>query len=430
MISHLSIPKQKKIFARATPHESAMSRAKIAPAAARSDAVRGCSFGPLAARVDPGAERAAAASTTAIAKRSTARAVVRGRSLDASSAASHPGPLAWDILGFPPCTPARWMAEKMDRQCSARDGSGGAVLARTEPEPLENRQTIEIAGEVRPVLGFSRLASRHVRVRLYAQGRAHYARENTRTTEPHNIFYVDQWVNGSDAVLSWFCPEPASRVDPQPTEIRDFRNKIGGGYSIWATSCPSILPIRGQIDGRGGETFGAGIPAGRLGGRVGGADLDQGAALERNGGNAWVSGARIGHVQTPMFKHRGENGGNAWVVERRRKLCRLTGAASTVGLVGASSAAAIAAPRGVAPPSAARPVLRPFAHAFFQISAQARFHACPAGSPEARQVGLGRTGPGVRASLAVRHAATGRGVIANLGLCRSGKPSAGGVHVN
>jgi hypothetical protein len=131
-----------------------------------------------------------------------------------------------------------------------------------------------------------------------------------------------------------------------------------------------------------------------------------------------------------MFTNGALNGGNAWVVERRRKLCRLTGAAGRRDLVGVTGADRAAQAGGVAPPSAARPSLRPLAHAIFPISAECRFRACPAGSPEARQVGMRQTGPGARASLAVRHAATGRGVIANLGLCRSGKPSAGGGHVN
>lgn len=430
MISHLSIPPQKKIFARANPHESAMSRAKIAPAAARSDAVRGCSFGHLSARVEPGAKLAAATSTTAIAKRSTARGVVRGRSLDASLASSHPGPLALGNHVFAACPPARWMAGKLDRQCSACDGSGGAVLTRTSREPRENHQVIEITGQLRPVLGFSRRASRYVRARVYARAHAHNARGNTRTTEPHNIIQVEQCVNGSSEVLGWFSLEPAYRAGLQPTENSQFRNKIGGGYSISAHVCHPDLPMKGQKDGRGAKTFGAGIPAGRLGDRVDAADLDQAQGVVGNGGFLRVCGGRSTCVGTAMLEQSSERRGNALVVEPRRKLCRLTSGGAGRALVDRADADRLAQAEGGGPPSAARPVLSPFAQAFFLISVEGRFRACPAGSPKARQVGLGNTGPGVSASPAVRHSATGRGIIANLGLCRSGEPSAGGVHVN
>ena len=435
----MSTPKQKKIFARATPQESAMSRAKIAPAAARSDATGGCSFGPLRAACHPGAERAAAASTTAIAKRSTARAAVRGRSFDASPA--NPGPLACATLVFAPCTPARSVAVKMDRQCLGRDRAWGAVLARTGREPRQNQQVTEITGQLRPVLRFWGIASRDVRARACARTPAHHARGELRTTEPHLIIHKYHRVSGSVAVLARFWPEPAMHCTPQTRRKPSFSIKICGGYSISARSCLPIMPIRGQKDGRGAKSFGAGNAAGAaigLGGLVEVGQLgraigvvDQGArATGKNGGFLRVSEGRSGRVGTAMLERAVQSGGNAWLVEARQQLGRLTagapGAADRRGLVAAGAVQA----GGVPPPSPRAQILRPLAHAIFPVSIETQFDDCPAASRQPRQVLRGRSGSGESAAPSGPCPNAGRGFIAEWGLRRSGQRNGGGAHVN
>jgi hypothetical protein len=429
MISHLSIHSTKKIFARETPHVSAMSRAKIAPAAARSDAVRGCSLGALSPREDLGASTAAAASTATAAQQLATSAATGGRSAFAPLAVANPGPCHRAPF-VSRCTPARWVAVKMDCHWPTPFGPGGLVLTRTNAEPRQNHQHIEIAGYFRPVLrfsGFALASCAYAYVRVDARV---YARQKYRTTEPHVIILYDHRFNGSGLVLTWFSPEPARRCDLKPTENRQFRNKIGGGNTISLHASPSDLRIRGQKEGRGRETFGAGIPAGRRGGWVGGADRDQARRVGKNGGFLRVCAGRSGRVGTAMLEQVGEGRGNPWVVEPRRKLCRLNSGAARVALVGGAGADRLAQPEGGAPPSPRRPVPSPLADAIFLISAQSRFHACHAGKPEARQVRRGDTGPGDRASLAVRSAAPGRGVSADWGLRRSGQGNGGGAHVN
>lgn len=435
----MSTPKQKKIFARATPQESAMSRAKIAPAAARSDATGGCSFGPLRAACHPSAERAAAASTTAIAKRSTARAAVRGRSFDASPA--NPGPLACATLVFAPCTPARSVAVKMDRQCLGRDRARGAVLARTGREPRQNQQTTEIAGQLRPVLRFWGVASRDVRARAYARTPAHHAREKLRTTEPHLNIYIDHGVSGSVAVLARFWSEPVVQGTPQTRRKPSFSIKIGDGYSISPRSCLPILPIRGQEDGRGAKSFGAGnaagaaigaaglVKVGQLGASIGA--VDQGArASGKNGGFLRVCAGRLGRVGTAMLERGAQIGGNARFAERRQQLGRLTAGAALGADRLAMVAAEVAQAGGVAPPSPRGLILRPFAPAFFPISIETHFDDCPAASRQPRQVLRGRSGSGENAAPSEPCPDTGRGFLANWGLRRFGQRNGGGAHVN
>lgn len=429
----LSIPSTKKIFARAIPQESAMSRAKIAPAAARSDAVRGCSFGPLSPRPDPGAEHAAAASTTAAAQRSTARAAVRGRSAFASLAPRHPGPLCRVIPDFAPCTPARSGAEMMDRQCSAALRVRGAVLARTGAEPRQNHQATEIAGKVRPVLGFSVYLARNARGCGRARMRAHYARVFVRTIEPSSIIHIEQWVIGSGAVLAWFWREPARRRVAQSRGNASVRTKIGGGNAASGCAVLSALPIWGQKEGRGRETFGLGIPVSARSGRSAGADLELARPVGRNGGFLRVCGRGSRPVGTAMLEHGGETRANASVRERRRQLCRLTSGTRRGDLAIGSAiagAAAIALTEGGAPPFAGRPILRPLAHAIFLISAGSRLRARSSGQSETRQGSSGTIGSGKMSAPSQPCPEAGRGVIAELGLRRSGQRNAGGARVN
>lgn len=438
MIRDLSTHPTKKIFARATPQESAMSRAKIAPAAARSDAVRGCSLGALSPREDLGASNAAAASTATAAQQLATRAATGGRSAFAPRVRTNPGPFPRDQL-VSRCTPARWVAGKMDCQWPSPFGSGVAVLIRTDAEPRQNHQPIEIAAFSRPVLRFSGNA-RASRMRPRTHGGARvYARQKHRTTEPHLIIMYNHRFSGSGVVLAWFSSEPARQSAPKAVEIasiRSIRNKIPGGYSSAAHVSPSGLPIRGQIGGRAAKSFRAGHAAGALG-RVGGgsidlggsADLDQAQRSPKNGGFLRVSGCRSARVGTAMLEQVSESRGNAWIVEPRRKLCRLTSGtargADRLALGGASAAAA----GGVPPPCAARLVPSPLADAIFLISIDDRT-ACHAGPVNGRQVGGAETGPGDRAFRALRRAAAGRGVNADWGLRRSGQPSGGSAHVN
>lgn len=433
MISRLSIHPTKKIFARATPQKSAMSRAKIAPAAARSDAVRGCSLGALSPGEDLGASTAAAASTATAAQQLATRAATGGRSAFAPRVRTIPGPFSRDQF-VSRCTPARWVAGKLDCQWPSPFGSGVAVLARTNAEPRQNHQPIEIARFLPLVPWFSGNArASHARPRTHGDARV-YARQKHRTTEPHLIIINNHGLSGSGLVLRWFSPEPARQADAQQAESGSIRNKIPGGYSSAAHVSRSDLPIRGQIDGRGAETFGAAIApvdgsAGsiELGGSV---DRDQAQRVIGNGGFLRVSGCRSTHVGTAMLEQPRKGPANARIVEPRRNLCRLTsggrGGADRLAL-GAASASAAAG--GGGPPCAARLVTSPLADAIFLISIDDRI-ACHAGPVNGRQVGVTKTGPGDRAFRALRHAAAGRGVNADWGLRRLGQPSGGGAHVN
>ncbi|CAD7335181.1 hypothetical protein SPHS6_00378 [Sphingobium sp. S6] len=413
-----------------------MSRAKIAPAAARSDAVRGCSLGALSPREDLGASTAAAASTATAAQQLATRAATGGRSAFAPRVRTIPGPFSRDQY-VSRCTPARWVAGKLDCQWSSPFGSGVAVLARTNAEPRQNHQHIEIAAFSPLVLWFSGNArASRVRPRTHVGARV-YARQKHRTTEPHLIIINNHGLSGSGLVLRWFSPEPARQADAQQAESGSIRNKIPGGYSSAAHVSRSDLLIRGQIDGRGAKTFGAAIAAGTLG-RVGGGSIDLGGSVDSdqaqhvvgNGGFLRFSGCRSARVGTAMLEQAGEKRGNTWVFEPRRKLCRLTsGAASGADRLALGRPSASAAAGGVAPPCAARQIPSSLADAIFQISIDDRI-ACHAGPVNGRQVGGAVTGPGDRAFRALRHAAAGRGVNADWGLRRSGQPSGGSAHVN
>jgi hypothetical protein len=433
----MSIPQQKKIFARATPHESTMSRAKIALAAARSDATGEGSLGLLAPRPVPGAEHAAAVSTMAAAQRSTARAAVRGRSAWLSLVPRHPGPLKRLEPVFASCTPARSGAEMMDCQCSPRRWVRGVVLAGTGSELCQNREVTEIVGELRPVLGFSRQASRDARGRVYAHARAYRGGEKHRTTEPVNIIHINQFVNGSDAVLMRFWPEPAYAFAVEMAENRGFRVKY------WAETAVSIAPswlTCASGDEKGGaDAKVSAAKIGRSAGAAGGiaqaegvalADLDQVQRVGGNGGNAWVSRVAHGPVGTAMLERGAQRRRNAWVRKRRRQLDRLTAGGALASDRRGAGAARPAQAGGVAPPSAAHQILRPLAHAIFPVSAESHFHACPCGLSEALQGFVGQIGSGWKWAPFGPRPQTGRGVSAKCGLRRLAYRSGGGVHVN
>lgn len=426
----MSIPQQKKIFACASPHESAMSSAKIALAAARSDATGEGSLGLLAPRPDLVAKHAAAASTMAAAKRSTARAVVRGRSALLPLVPRHPGPLERLEFVFAPCTPARSGAEKMDCRCLPRRWVRGAVLARTGSELRQNRQITEIVGELCPVLGFSRQASRDAGGRVYAHARAYRGVEKHRTTEPAFIIHINQLVNGSEVVLRWFWPEPAYAYAVEMAENRGFRVKY------WAETClsasPAWLPCRwrGSERGAGAKVSGSEFGQACGVGLVGGIDLDQAQGAVRNGGFLRVCEVRSAHVGTAILERMAQSGGNASMLGRRRQLDRLTGgAALAIGRRGLG-ASAIGQVEGGGAPFAGRQILRPFAPAIFQISTESHFHACPGDVAETRQGFGGQIGSGWKSAPFDPQPQTGRGVIANWGLRRCGHGNVGGARVN
>lgn len=413
-----------------------MSRAKIAHAAARSDAVRVCSLGAPATSEDLGASTAAAASTATAAQQLATRAATGGCSAFASLAAANPGPLSRAPF-VSRCTPARWVAGKMDRHWRVPIGSGGAVAAATDLQPSCNREIVVNQCVTAPVARLQQNASRHVRARVCVGTRAYTRGQNPATLQPFTYPIEIEGIYGCRTVANRLRLQPAMHRDVQTHGNPPISNKIGGGKSAHAHAGPSDLPIRGQIGGRGAKTFRLAIaarPVEQLGGgsvgRVGAADLDQAQRLSRNGGFLRVSAGRSGHVGTAMLEQAGERRGNVWFVEPRRKLCRLTSGGAGRVLVGAAGAdRRDAAAGGGAPPCAARQIPSSLADAIFLISIGDRT-ACHAGPVNGRQVGGSETGPGDRAFRALRHAAAGRGVNADWGLRRSGQPSGGSAHVN
>jgi hypothetical protein len=389
MILHLSSHAPKKIFARARQQESAMSRAKIAPAAARRDAVRGRSSSSL-----PGAEKC-------------------------------PGPLVRAALVACRCTPARLMARMMDRQCPVRNGSGGVVLVRTASEPRQNRQYLEIITQSCPVLGFSEIASRDAHARAYTGAHAHGVRLKLRTTEPQCIITYYHRVSSSEAVLRRFWSEPALARSSQSRRKPPFLNKIGGGYGCSADLQVRSWLVRGRREGRAVKTFGLRDPGGAIG-SAGSCSrpVDQARAGQGgNGGFARVSGWALGHVGTGMLERSVERRGKRPFLARRRQLSGLTGRPGQ-GVGGRRSAG-----RGGRPPIARRPFPSPFAPAIFPIWIAIN-DDCPAPFAERRQIWSGKMGSGDRLSRSALTRASGQGSNAGWGLCRSGETSGGRAHVN
>jgi len=175
--------------------------------------------------------------------------------------------------------------------------------------------------------------------------------------------------------------------------------------------------------------FGRAAGIGRDLGAEGG-DRDQAQRAGKNGGFPWVCGVRHARVGTAMLERMARIGGNALMLERRRQLDRLTGgAALAIGRRALGAIAAVQA-RGVAPPSAARQILCPLAHAIFRISTGSHFHACPSDVAETRQSFVSRIGSGWKSAPCDPRPQTGRGVIANWGLRRSRHGNVGGACVN
>ncbi|WP_145986188.1 hypothetical protein [Sphingobium sp. YG1] len=161
-----------------------------------------------------------------------------------------------------------------------------------------------------------------------------------------------------------------------------------------------------------------------------GVDRDQAQRAGKNGGFLRVCGVPHAHVGTVMLEHMARIDGNASMCGRRRQLERLRceggGGVDALGL----GACAVAQAGGVAPPSAARQIPRPLAHAIFPISIEAHFHACPSYVARTRQGSVGQIESGWKSGPFDPRPQTGRGVIANWGLRRFGRGNVGGARVN
>lgn len=154
-------------------------------------------------------------------------------------------------------TPARLDAMNMARQFSAPAGVGWTVPARTIQNQRQNQQPIEILRFCASVLGFSGIASRHVRVGACVGVYTHMHTRKARTSEPSNLYVLKQVVSGSLAVLTWFWPEPATVACLESVAISSFPIKIVGRYCVNHAQ----IGLRGLVAVEGGRKVWAFSPS-------------------------------------------------------------------------------------------------------------------------------------------------------------------------
>ena len=393
MISRLSTQQTKKIFRRATPQESAMSSGKIVPTALRSSAVR-------------------RHSADAFPRRSSA--VLRG-SFFASA-----------------CTPARWVAEKLDRQWQREIGSGGVVAAATVLQPRCNRQLIEIIALIAPVAGlqeFPRVMCAPVRVRRRAHMRG--VEICNLATCPYYRVYRDSYrlQSGCRTVAAATGAIRGHACAARSAGLSSGSNIIGVGNGSAPACRWSRASIRGHTEGRVAQSFGD-FGAARLG-RIGGCDAwaDRLALDGRNGGFPWVSAPRYGHVGTPMLERHGQGVGIAALSVPRRQLAGLT-VAALGGQIGRGGI--VPSGGGAAPHSAPRRSLCTLAHAIFfvRIGLRHGIDDCLSQLGEGRQSRSAQTGSGVKKFPLIPRDLAGWGGNAGCGLCRAAESSGVRAHVN